>query len=289
MALFVGKIANTATADDISQMFTKIGPLKRCDFRKTHCFVTFEEEKHAEQAFNELQDADIKGKKINIEWTQESGRMKENRPRENDRAKTEVTCYTCKKTGHISKKCPEAGTARPGPGRSRSRSRSRSPRRPDDRFDRDRYYRDDRPRAYDRERDRYYDDRRREDYYRRDRYIDDYRRDRERDRDRYYDRPRYDRRDLDRRRSRSRSPLPPRGASPPPYRGRSPLPPRERSPLPPRERSPLAPRGADRSPRPKSAPRDRSRDRSPLPRDRSPVRAGSRSPSAGRNGSSAQN
>jgi RNA recognition motif-containing protein len=56
-------------------LFEKFGTLKRCDIKGSFAFVTFEDERDAEDALEECNGKDLQGSKINVEWAKGSGRF----------------------------------------------------------------------------------------------------------------------------------------------------------------------------------------------------------------------
>jgi len=163
MSLFIGRLAHGVTEKDLQDLFSKYGPITRVNCKGNYGFVIFEDEGDAKDALKELQDTELLGSRINVEWSKSSGRY----------------------TGRKDRRNGSGGGFRRSYGRRRSHSRdrnryySRSPdrdRRPSyrDRLDRERDY------ERDRDRDRDYEKDRERDYDRdRDR---DYSRDRNRDR-----------------------------------------------------------------------------------------------------------
>jgi RNA recognition motif-containing protein len=55
-------------------LFLKYGKLKRCDVKGNYAFITFEDERDAEDALEECQGKEVNGSRINIEWAKGSGR-----------------------------------------------------------------------------------------------------------------------------------------------------------------------------------------------------------------------
>eukprot|EP01129_Flabellula_baltica_P012255 TRINITY_DN550_c0_g1_i2.p1 TRINITY_DN550_c0_g1~~TRINITY_DN550_c0_g1_i2.p1 ORF type:complete len:214 (+),score=63.68 TRINITY_DN550_c0_g1_i2:52-693(+) len=207
MALFIGRVSSYVTSRELEDLFKEYGKLDRVSAKGRYAFVTFTDERDAEEAMEKLQGHVLDGTSINIEWAKESGRFNGNsRRREFD--SDDRKCYNCDRVGHIAKNCRE---------RRRSRSRDRYSRR-------------------DRSRDR---------YSRRDRSRDRYsRRDRSPRRDSRSPRrersPRRDSRSPRRERSPRRDSRSPRRDSRSPRRERSSVSPRRDSPA--REsRSPVSP------------------------------------------------
>jgi len=123
MALFVGRISRDVRDRDLEDAFSKFGKLKRCDLKGSFGFVTFEDERDAEDALKEMDNKDLCGTRIHAEWAKVSGKSsRTNRGRED----SEEKCYECGGRGHLARDCRRR--AERYRGRSRSRSRSRSPR-----------------------------------------------------------------------------------------------------------------------------------------------------------------
>ena len=199
--------------DEFEDLFKPYGRLVRCDLKKGGFgFVEFEERDHAEDALKALDDTEVLGRRIVVQYAKNPIRKTDDN-----------SCFKCGQSGHWARDCPDSrggygGRDRGGYG-GYGGGRDRYDDRRDDR--RDRY--DDRRDRYDDRRDRY-DDRRRDDYYDRGRS--------DRGRDRYEP---YGRRSPDR--SSRRSPArrsPERHASRTPDRKGSPSdrrsPSRDRSP-----------------------------------------------------------
>eukprot|EP01027_Heterolobosea_sp_BB2_P005924 GEZU01009014.1.p2 GENE.GEZU01009014.1~~GEZU01009014.1.p2 ORF type:complete len:123 (-),score=4.06 GEZU01009014.1:926-1294(-) len=110
MALFVGRIPRGLTSKELDEAFSKFGKLTRCDVKGGYGFVTYSNEKDAEEAISNMNNTELKGSTINVEWTKgkerkRSGRSNRYDPYRDDRRRSRSKS------------------------RSRSRSRSRSPRR----------------------------------------------------------------------------------------------------------------------------------------------------------------
>merc|ERR1712137_257677 len=87
---------------DLKDLFSPYGELKRCEIkgRGQFAFVNFVEERDAERAHRALQDTEIRGARINIEWARGSGRYESRR--------SELVCYECREPGHFARDCRRA-------------------------------------------------------------------------------------------------------------------------------------------------------------------------------------
>ena len=111
-------------------------------WQRSFAFVDYDDDRSAEDAIKYLNEKDMQGLKIAVEWSKQSPnydpRSAMNRPFSKDRRRDEK-CYNCSKFGHIARDCRSASTRRRRDSRSRSPApryrgrRSRSPRRRDSR------------------------------------------------------------------------------------------------------------------------------------------------------------
>merc|ERR1712137_5379 len=233
---------------DLKDLFSPYGELKRCEIkgRGQFAFVNFVEERDAERAHRALQDTEIRGARINIEWARGSGRYESRR--------SELVCYECREPGHFARDCRRARYRSP---RRRYRSRSRSP-------PRYRYRRSRSPRS---PRRRY-----RERSYSRSRSPDSYGRS-------YSRSPRSPRRERERERDMSTSPRRERDSRSPPRRERD----RDGSRSPPRRErdSPSPPRDTQTPPPPQdTAPHHTQDDGIPLSDRKRPLEEANEEPEA---------
>merc|ERR1719445_1882727 len=137
MALFVGCLNTRVRAHELEDEFKRYGKLTRCfimDAPSPYAFVTFSDERDAEDAMEGLQGFRIRGCRLHVKWAKESGRTN---PKDSSRdfgyRKRSFDCYSCGVPGHIARDCPNKRRRFDDKSyRSRSRSRSRGP---------DRYYR----------------------------------------------------------------------------------------------------------------------------------------------------
>lgn len=58
------------------------GSTTRCEIRGSFAFVTYKDERDAEDAIKNLQGKEVGGCRMSIEWTKESGKAHLNAPRE---------------------------------------------------------------------------------------------------------------------------------------------------------------------------------------------------------------
>lgn len=61
MSLFIGRLNNDVRTKDLQELFGKYGTLKRCETKGTFGFLTFDDERDAEEAMEELQGREIRG------------------------------------------------------------------------------------------------------------------------------------------------------------------------------------------------------------------------------------
>eukprot|EP01130_Rhizamoeba_saxonica_P011742 TRINITY_DN4883_c0_g1_i1.p1 TRINITY_DN4883_c0_g1~~TRINITY_DN4883_c0_g1_i1.p1 ORF type:complete len:155 (+),score=36.89 TRINITY_DN4883_c0_g1_i1:30-467(+) len=123
MALFVGRISSRIRERDLEELFEPFGKLTRNDVKGTFAFVTFEDERDAQDAIDKLDRTDLDGQSIIVEWAK------------SERSRRAPNCYDCGRRGHFARDCRTRDRYR-----RRSRSRDRYRRRSRSR-DRDRYSR----------------------------------------------------------------------------------------------------------------------------------------------------
>lgn len=62
-ALFIGCVSRDARQRDLEQLFEKFGTITRCDLRNGFAFVTYEDERDAEDALRERNGMDFFGQR----------------------------------------------------------------------------------------------------------------------------------------------------------------------------------------------------------------------------------
>ena len=77
MSLFVGNLSKNVVESDFYSAFKAFGNCK-IDLRIKYSFVVYDHDADAERALKELNNADICGHRINVEWSKQSGRFDEN-------------------------------------------------------------------------------------------------------------------------------------------------------------------------------------------------------------------
>lgn len=118
MSLFIGNIANEVPAKELEDKFSAYGKCE-INYKGAYAFAEFEDEKDAENAKNELNNQEVCGRNLNIEWSKKSSKYEgKKKPDLSPRGK----CYNCGRSGHYARDCPRRR-------RSSSRRRYHSKRR----------------------------------------------------------------------------------------------------------------------------------------------------------------
>lgn len=102
MSLFVGNLSRNINAVDLEKEFDKFGTC-RINYKGSFAFAEYEREKDAEDALENLQNKDMGGKKINIEWSKKSKKYDVSR-RRRSRSRSR-RCYNCGSKGHYLRDC----------------------------------------------------------------------------------------------------------------------------------------------------------------------------------------
>ena len=122
MSLFIGNIAGEISLKELEELFTKYG---KCEIKhkKIYAFVEYSSDKEAEQAKQDLNNKEVKGRILSIEWSKKS----KNYIYKRNKDSIYIRCYICGHRGHLARDCSERkGYRRYHERRYRSRSRSRS-------------------------------------------------------------------------------------------------------------------------------------------------------------------
>lgn len=103
MSLFIGNIANLITAKELEDIFSKYGKCK-INYKGAYAFAEYEEDKEAKIAKEQLQNKEINGQNLNIEWSKKSNHYEAKRKID---SYPRGRCYYCQRSGHYARDCPE--------------------------------------------------------------------------------------------------------------------------------------------------------------------------------------
>lgn len=109
MSLFVGNISRSVTQSDIESTFKEFGACT-VNFKGSFAFVEFDDQKEGDEAFEALQNKQLGGRPINLEWSKKSKKFdssKHDRRRRKDDSpkRSEGRCYNCGSKGHFLRDC----------------------------------------------------------------------------------------------------------------------------------------------------------------------------------------
>ena len=74
MSLFIGNVNTNITANDLEEVFSKLGNCKIKHFGK-YAFAEYEKEEDADNALEKLQGTLVKERKLNLEYSKNSNNL----------------------------------------------------------------------------------------------------------------------------------------------------------------------------------------------------------------------
>jgi RNA recognition motif-containing protein len=109
MSLFIGNISKTVSSVELEKLFSEHGAC-RINFKGTFAFAEYDHEKDAEEAIESLQNREVGGRKMNLEWSKKSRRFDESKVSRrkrsvSNRRGSEGRCYNCGRKGHYLRDC----------------------------------------------------------------------------------------------------------------------------------------------------------------------------------------
>ena len=94
--IYIGHLSRKVGKDELEKTFAKFGSIKDAVLKNGYAFITYEDERDAEDAVKEMNDHDLQGEKINVEL---AGRRRNDRQRPNG-PQSEDKCFNCGEKGH---------------------------------------------------------------------------------------------------------------------------------------------------------------------------------------------
>jgi RNA recognition motif-containing protein len=79
MSLFVGRLSRDVRTKDLEAAFSVYGKMDRCDLKGSFAFITYANERDAEDALEKLNNKELCGSRINVEWAKKGGSSRRDR------------------------------------------------------------------------------------------------------------------------------------------------------------------------------------------------------------------